>query len=80
MLKVKDTLRSTVHLTFDGRVVKAYHGPDARTRFDHEVRVLQLLAERGAPLSPSSSKPIPANSASSPPIVVPASNGSTMRV
>ena len=52
MLKVKDTLRSTVHLTFDGRVVKAYHGPDARTRFDHEVRVLQLLAERGCTFVP----------------------------
>ena len=52
MLKVKDTLRSTVHLTFDGRVVKAYHGPDARTRFDHEVLVLQLLAERGCTFVP----------------------------
>ena len=39
MLKVKDTLRSTVHLTFDGRVIKAYHGPNARERFENEVRV-----------------------------------------
>jgi predicted Ser/Thr protein kinase len=52
MLKVKDTLRSTVNLTFDGRVVKVYHGPDARTRFDHEVRVLQLLADRGCAFVP----------------------------
>ncbi|MFM9080394.1 MAG: hypothetical protein ACKOTE_09740, partial [Opitutaceae bacterium] len=28
MIKVKDTLRSTVQLTFDGRVIKVYHGPD----------------------------------------------------
>ena len=43
MLNVKDTLRSTVNLTFDGRVVKVYHGPDARERFDHEVEVLRYL-------------------------------------
>ena len=52
MLKVKDTLRSTVNLTFDGRVVKVYHGPDARSRFDHEVHVLQLLADRGCTFVP----------------------------
>ena len=33
MLKVKDTLRATVHLSFDGRVFKAYHGPKAEERF-----------------------------------------------
>jgi tRNA A-37 threonylcarbamoyl transferase component Bud32 len=47
MLKVKDTLRATVHLSFDGRVFKAYHGPDAPTRFANEVRVLRHLAARG---------------------------------
>lgn len=52
MLKVKDTLRSTVNLTFDGRVIKAYHGPDAQARFEHEVRVLRLLEERGCPFVP----------------------------
>ena len=31
MLKVKDTLRATVHLSYDGRVFKAYHGPNAAT-------------------------------------------------
>ena len=45
MLKVKDTLRSTVNLTFDGRVVKSYHGPNARERFDHEVEVLRYLEQ-----------------------------------
>lgn len=43
VLKVKDTLRSTVNLTFDGRVVKSYHGPDARERFEHEIEVLRYL-------------------------------------
>ncbi len=46
MLQVKDTLRATVNLTFDGRVVKAYHGPDAPVRFANEVRVLRHLEAR----------------------------------
>lgn len=52
MLKVKDTLRATVHLTFDGRVIKAYHGPNAVERFTHEVRVLKLLEARQCPFVP----------------------------
>lgn len=52
MLKVKDTLRATVHLTFDGRVIKAYHGPQAAERFDNEVRVLRHLEARGCPFVP----------------------------
>ncbi len=43
MLQVKDTLRATVNLTFDGRVFKVYHGPDAQDRFEREVRVLRFL-------------------------------------
>lgn len=52
MLKVKDTLRATVNLTFDGRVIKNYHGPDARTRFENEVRVLRHLHDRRCPFVP----------------------------
>lgn len=52
MLKVKDTLRSTVNLTFDGRVVKAYHGPNARERLENEVRVLRYLEKRGCNFVP----------------------------
>ena len=52
MLKVKDTLRATVNLTFDGRVFKNYHGPDAATRFATEVRVLRHLEARGCPFVP----------------------------
>jgi len=46
MLQVKDTLRATVNIGFDGRVFKAYHGPDAPARFAKEVRILRLLEAR----------------------------------
>lgn len=52
MLKVKDTLRSTVYLSFDGRVVKTYHGPDAAARYRTEVSVLRYLEGRGCPFVP----------------------------
>ena len=52
MLKVKDTLRATVNLTFDGRVIKNYHGPDARARFENEVRVLRWLEAKGCGFVP----------------------------
>lgn len=52
MLKVKDTLRATVNLTFDGRVIKVYHGPDAPARFANEVRVLRHLDARGCGFVP----------------------------
>ena len=52
MLKVKDTLRATVHLGYDGRVFKVYHGPDAATRFENEVHVLRHLEARGCPVVP----------------------------
>jgi hypothetical protein len=52
MLKVKDTLRATVHLGFDGRVFKAYHGADAAARFEKEIAVLRHLEARGCPFVP----------------------------
>lgn len=52
MLKLKDTLRATVNLAFDGRVVKTYHGPDAARRFGREVRVLRHLEARGCGFVP----------------------------
>ena len=52
MLKVKDTLRSTVNLTFDGRVIKAFHGPHAAERFANETRVLRHLEARGCEFVP----------------------------
>lgn len=52
MLKVKDTLRATVNLTFDGRVIKVYHGPNAQQRFANEVRILRHLETRGCTFVP----------------------------
>lgn len=52
MLKVKDTLRATVHLGFDGRVFKTYHGQDAPARFANEVRILRHLEARGCGFVP----------------------------
>ncbi len=61
MLKVKDTLRATVHLTFDGRVVKVFHGPKAAERFANEVRVLRYLESRGCGFAPRLLEADPAN-------------------
>lgn len=52
MLQVKDTLRATVQLSFDGRVFKTYHGADALQRFNNEVRVLRHLEARGCGFVP----------------------------
>lgn len=52
MLQVKDTLRSTVHLTFDGRVVKVYHGPNAQERFNNETKILKFLEEKNCGFVP----------------------------
>jgi tRNA A-37 threonylcarbamoyl transferase component Bud32 len=52
MLQVKDTLRATVRLSFDGRVYKAYHGPDAASRLANEARILRHLATRGCGFVP----------------------------
>ncbi len=52
MLTVKDTLRATVRLSFDGRVFKTYHGPNAAERFENEVRILKHLEARGCPFTP----------------------------
>jgi tRNA A-37 threonylcarbamoyl transferase component Bud32 len=52
MLTVKNTLRATVRLSFDGRVVKTYHGPDSKERFENEVRVLKFLEAQGCNFVP----------------------------
>ncbi|HTV76360.1 MAG TPA: hypothetical protein VMD57_05110 [Candidatus Baltobacteraceae bacterium] len=52
MLTVKDTLRATVRLSFDGRVSKTYHGPNAKERFENETRVLKFLEARGCNFVP----------------------------
>jgi hypothetical protein len=52
MLQVKDTLRATVKLSFDGRVFKTYHGADAPARFAQEIKVLRHLEARGCGFVP----------------------------
>ena len=52
MLKVKDTLRATVRLSFDGRVHKTFRGPKADERFENEVKVLRFLEKQKCPFVP----------------------------
>jgi tRNA A-37 threonylcarbamoyl transferase component Bud32 len=52
MNQVKDTLRATVRLGYDGRVHKQFRGPKADERFANEVRVLRHLEARGCPFVP----------------------------
>ena len=49
---VKDTLRATVRVGYDGRVTKIFRGPKAAERFANEVRVLRHLAARQCPFVP----------------------------
>lgn len=47
MEEVKDTVRSTVSIGFDGRVHKTFRGTDCDKRFAREVEVLQYLEDCG---------------------------------
>jgi len=46
MQQVKDTLRATVRITYDGKVHKTFRGPKAEERFATEVRVLKYLEKQ----------------------------------
>lgn len=52
MNQVKDTLRATVRIGYDGRVYKQFRGPKAEERFANEVRVLKYLEKRECPFVP----------------------------
>ena len=52
MHQMKDTARATVRIGFDGRVHKTFRGHQARERFEHEVRVLRYLEDRGCTFVP----------------------------
>src|SRR5271170_48752 len=52
MEQVKDTLRATVRITYDGKVHKTFRGPKAEERFANEVRVLRFLEKQGCPFVP----------------------------
>jgi hypothetical protein len=46
MEEAKNTQRSIVRLTYDGKVYKTFLGGDAEERFKNECRVLQYLADK----------------------------------
>lgn len=46
MQEAKNTLRATVHIGYDGRVHKTFKGPQAKERYENEVRVLRYLEEK----------------------------------
>lgn len=52
MLEAKNTGRASVHIGYDGRVYKRFRGPQAKERYENEVRVLKYLAEKGCPFVP----------------------------
>jgi len=52
MQEAKNTPRAVVHIGYDGRVHKRFRGPQARERYENEVRVLEFLEKRGCPFVP----------------------------
>ena len=52
MHELKDTARATVRIGYDGQVHKTFRGHLAQERFNHEVRVLRYLEERGCTFVP----------------------------
>ena len=52
MHEVKDTLRATVRIGYDGRVYKTFRGPKAEERFANEVHILRHLEAQGCPFVP----------------------------
>jgi tRNA A-37 threonylcarbamoyl transferase component Bud32 len=52
MHEIKDTARALVRIGYDGRVHKTFRGHQAQQRFEHEVRVLRVLEERGCTFVP----------------------------
>jgi hypothetical protein len=49
---MKDTLRATVRMSYEGRVYKTFRGPKAQERFANEVNILRYLETRGCPFVP----------------------------
>ncbi len=52
MQEIKDTVRATVRMSYDGRVTKVFRGSGRVRRFENEVRVLRYLEERGCAFVP----------------------------
>jgi len=52
MHQVKDTLRATVRISYDGKVHKTFRGPNAADRFTNEVHILKFLEKQNCPFVP----------------------------
>ena len=52
MQEAKNTARASVHIGYDGRVHKTFKGPQARERYENEVRVLDFLQKNGCDFVP----------------------------
>lgn len=52
MHEAKNTGRAIVHIGYDGRVHKTFKGPQARERYENELRVLDFLERHGCPFVP----------------------------
>ena len=52
MHEEKNTARATVHIGYDGKVHKRFKGPQARERYENEVRVLQFLESKNCSFVP----------------------------
>ncbi|MGB1127764.1 MAG: serine/threonine protein phosphatase [Opitutales bacterium] len=52
MREAKNTARAVVHIGYDGRVHKYFKGPQARERYENEVRVLEFLDQHGCNFVP----------------------------
>jgi predicted Ser/Thr protein kinase len=52
MQQVKDTLRATVRIGYDGKVHKTFRGPKAEERFANEVKMLKFLEAQDCPFVP----------------------------
>ena len=52
MLEAKNTARALVRIGYDGRVHKYFRGPQARERYENEVRVLNFLEQAGCTFVP----------------------------
>ncbi|QQL44171.1 serine/threonine protein phosphatase [Sulfuriroseicoccus oceanibius] len=52
MQEAKNTVRATVKIGYDGRVHKTFKGPQAKERYENEVRVLRYLEEKGCQFVP----------------------------
>jgi len=52
MHEAKNTARALVRIGYDGRVHKYFKGPQAKERYENELRVLRFLEKKGCDFVP----------------------------